>query len=1463
MEGPSPSAVFIDTSLGTHLAMLVSGADTVSDLKKKIKVEHKACFPTLGEILVNAVKVKRKGDFYHLADSMHVRSAFNGVKKNWFLSVDASISSVYSDGQNMLNPSSSGQPVLLAITSKPSSDRLDTAPDDQPETVPRKPIRNEMEMQKEKLVFDSKDLSGEPEIIVAPDQSIQSPKSSEPQQASFTEKPVEPVQEKDIEMRDVNSGKEYSGDSAEDGVHSCPLVVREPDHSKRGFGQNKVTGGIEKAIVTGESVVASKTEELKASTKKRKTSKRLKESDGEKCINSFSEHIESSLIGRSLADLQKVPEGDESQNKLENRENFLSQARGGETMVMAAAKPLDMHGTKVESSQQVIEKNMDIESTEEKTKKKSKKSRRSIVENLPSVEMKDPNSDGNDPLVTSVTVNETTNKQTSQRGPVKASSCASEGNSGGDPLQLTMNVDLPSNDHLEKGENLSEARGGETIGLIAAPGHLDVHRSKVESSQQIIEEEAKTDSIGEKTKKKRKKSRRSTGENLPLVEMKDPNSDAFELTPMSTTLNDTTNEHTGIMKPTKAPSHTSEGNNEGGPPQSIINVDLPSGDHLDKGEGNLSPARGGEKIVRAAAIEPLDMHGTKAESSQQIIEKELNFDCTEEKTKKKRKKSRRSTGKNLPLMETKDPKSDAFEPTTMSTTLNDTTNEHTRYMEPMKAPSHTSEGNNEGGLPQSIIKVDLPSGDPLDKGENKLSQARGGETIVRAAPVEPLDVHGTEAESSQQIIEKVNVETAEKKKTKKKRKKSGRSAAENLPSVEMKDPKSKTNDPLPISATVDETANGHISYMKPMEAPSRTTEGNNKGDPAQSIMNVDLHSGDHLAKGGNSLSQTRGGETMVRAAAVEPLDVHRTKAESLEQFVDKEMNIESTAENTNKKRKKSPRSTVENLPSVDMEDPDSDANDPPPISATMKTMKAPSHTYEGKNEGDLPQSIKDVDIPSGDHLDEVNNHVKAVIESDIINFSDYFAPRQLQQEALAPDNSVVDGGTKENSAARKVKSKRRKKADATVDGSLSGLQSSLMSSGPQDGLKSPTGPGSTDQTLLSSKSDQFKIIAEEAPGTKVIVVTPNLEEDSETSAASGNLLTSILGEVVDTSERKKSLLATSIAIFNDESSGSSAEAEGIEDSNASTRTPSDKLLSDYSDGDSNANLNSPRDGNLSRKDDGGSSMKKSQSLDRKDLTLDKILRSSSRYKKAKLAASQSQLGDSESQPLEFQEPPSVVTSRGLGDCRQLGGRCILGRPEPVSDKPAKPEPDDHPLGAPHPVDLVERRLEDVEEDPSDGRDEGQQQCEPAVVTLGQFSDLLGCEGRVGMAECREDSPGDGGAGQDLGRLGEVERRPAGRLRKVGLRDGFAGMSLGCEEELVAKHLALSMAMVDTVAAIGGGCFELELSVSLSSSGGGELKSWMVMRLRSKNGKEWCQLSTKTWKWPMGSCSLDSRLIRRL
>ncbi|XVE74885.1 hypothetical protein DITRI_Ditri12bG0054400 [Diplodiscus trichospermus] len=96
--------VFIDTSLDTHLAMIVSDSDTVSDLKKKIMYEHPLCFPNIGQININALKVRRKGYLYHLSDSMFVKSAFVGVSKSWFLSVDASSAEEHREDHNSLKP---------------------------------------------------------------------------------------------------------------------------------------------------------------------------------------------------------------------------------------------------------------------------------------------------------------------------------------------------------------------------------------------------------------------------------------------------------------------------------------------------------------------------------------------------------------------------------------------------------------------------------------------------------------------------------------------------------------------------------------------------------------------------------------------------------------------------------------------------------------------------------------------------------------------------------------------------------------------------------------------------------------------------------------------------------------------------------------------------------------------------------------------------------------------------------------------------------------------------------------------------------------------------------------------------------------------------------------------------------------------------------------------------------------
>ncbi|CAN1120364.1 hypothetical protein LINPERHAP2_LOCUS160 [Linum perenne] len=89
-DGASFNIVFIDTTLDTHLAMDVSYSDTVADLKKRIVEEHSLCFPKCGEIRIDGLKVKRRGLYYSLAESMLVKSAFDGVKNSWFISVEAS-----------------------------------------------------------------------------------------------------------------------------------------------------------------------------------------------------------------------------------------------------------------------------------------------------------------------------------------------------------------------------------------------------------------------------------------------------------------------------------------------------------------------------------------------------------------------------------------------------------------------------------------------------------------------------------------------------------------------------------------------------------------------------------------------------------------------------------------------------------------------------------------------------------------------------------------------------------------------------------------------------------------------------------------------------------------------------------------------------------------------------------------------------------------------------------------------------------------------------------------------------------------------------------------------------------------------------------------------------------------------------------------------------------------------------
>ncbi|XP_020684136.2 uncharacterized protein LOC110100805 [Dendrobium catenatum] len=80
--------IFVDSNVDTHLALVVSLYDTISEVKAKIAAEHALCFQGIGEISIQAIKVRRRGFFYNLTDSMYVLNAFDGVQGSWFVCID-------------------------------------------------------------------------------------------------------------------------------------------------------------------------------------------------------------------------------------------------------------------------------------------------------------------------------------------------------------------------------------------------------------------------------------------------------------------------------------------------------------------------------------------------------------------------------------------------------------------------------------------------------------------------------------------------------------------------------------------------------------------------------------------------------------------------------------------------------------------------------------------------------------------------------------------------------------------------------------------------------------------------------------------------------------------------------------------------------------------------------------------------------------------------------------------------------------------------------------------------------------------------------------------------------------------------------------------------------------------------------------------------------------------------------
>ncbi|KAJ6355969.1 hypothetical protein OIU78_004153 [Salix suchowensis] len=285
-----------------------------------------------------------------------------------------------------------------------------------------------------------------------------------------------------------------------------------------------------------------------------------------------------------------------------------------------------------------------------------------------------------------------------------------------------------------------------------------------------------------------------------------------------------------------------------------------------------------------------------------------------------------------------------------------------------------------------------------------------------------------------------------------------------------------------------------------------------------------------------------------------------------------------------------------------------------------------------------------------DHPDKAGHGMEVSCGSDRINFNKYFVPGQDHSKTAASGEVLVDKATK------------AKEVGDVNDG--------IGEKPPAGRVKVPP----------SSKSDKINSTPAEARKSGALrhVVTNTFARrgsDKEHNQTNGREVSPAdVKGVGNSSQRRKSLIGKSGTIFQDDNYENSAE-DRTDSSDSSTRTPDNSLSSDYSDGESSSDFSSSQNvekpkkkfleissrfhrqsrvkdisvvslkmnervvfhkfmGNyrLKSREGGGKNFKKPLSS---GLTLEKILRSSSGYKKAKLTVSQSQHEDTESEPVDF------------------------------------------------------------------------------------------------------------------------------------------------------------------------------------------------------------------------------------
>ncbi|XP_075660197.1 uncharacterized protein LOC142630029 [Castanea sativa] len=1315
----SQNVVFIDTSLDTHLALFVSDSDTVSDLKKKILYEHPLCFPNTGKIQIHALKVKRKGYFYHLSDSMFVKSAFDGIKKNWFLCVDASHSMEHGENQQSHIPGSNNILACFGTNNSTSFDRIDLPHDGS-------------------LIRPS-NINGSPLVPVGSNQNVKENVcigdrygSSDFGVKALKEKNVsvhgfgKDASQQDIAVPEYsldNAGREVSFDmrmgnksipdepcrssSSNISKRSVSTIERKNYLSKETEVTEKHGGMIEKfkndVDVQGNKSLEEASQSRSHKKRKRNIEKKIGDDDSlkEKRVLTCDSTKEISKANTILGSISSEPVEDShlletgsSSGKHKKRRKKTSKTLNQ----VVSAVPSSGKDVREENSQVTVgpnHKDSGGEPGAASVPGQDVQLATVTASELSGISLKEKQGDSvhemgeNNELPSSLVDKQKTN--------VTVDSLATE------PLENVHFLETDSSRVKKKRKKKSDSLNQV---VTAVPSAKD---TKEENSRVTVEINQKDSTsvtgecvqgamtsglceISEKEKEKEKQYDFAVGQHDKVPSSRDLDmcdTDAGNVKSKSDATEGAAAVGVGrnikdscVIDFEGHPSVIKELNNLpilSRPENSILNDNANcETDQTDRVEEKRESSHDGDpKGMLSGKDKPSSRGETDMNAKEVIVTSKLS-DGTgivehsiSGKKKRKKRKAEDSVGGT---------------PIKLGTELVKGSEHEISSAEPDKAVNSDNSTNNTKKEERNFSQSQ----------EKEVSKVKTLSTSLLASGGETGDVNGDDVESSKQISNtQADAEKDEKMSKKSKRKQNA--TAKNLLDLQTKDqdvvhkdPKPSTDDQKEVQASGGETGdvNGdEVEHLKKISKTQANAENvdekmskkSKKKKKATPKILLDLKTKDQDA-GDKDPTPSADNQMEVQASGGETGDVNGDDMDSSKQISKTQAIAENMDRKMSKKSKKKQSATAENL--LDLQTKDQDvghkdlthsADNQREVQAssksTKKTKSTKTSTKNKSNESNLKHerdSVVEIDplhaqtncvtdkssqVPL--HTTEGNSKGRPVEDE---NSEQILPPEEKVPKASRSDSGTGKSSqvplhtTESNYKERPVKDKgaermlhpEKKLPKASRSGKTA--PQSSMSDTFTSIPKEVTRPGTLNasETRINSerKSEALAVSKSNLGNSKNLVHQNKLFNENKSGAGQGvrKAFVNETGEVVNSSQHDKSLLTKLGAIFKDDSSGSSEDEDGVDNSNASTRTPSDNSFSsDFSDGESNAKLNSPRNGSndSKRNNSGGRSIMNSCSSVAKDMDLGTIFRSSRSFKKAKLTASQLQLEDTESQPVDF------------------------------------------------------------------------------------------------------------------------------------------------------------------------------------------------------------------------------------